>query len=579
VYCERGTGQPLHRAAGNSGPTAGFCWPGALTGWNAAGLLLKNPTRENSQTRKAMTVALHTLIVKRARQDARQLQAELDRSGYVVTCEIVDTVAGFRAALGQSAWDVILSGFHLADFTVLEALDILDQHAPDTPLVLFSGTISEEMGVTAMRRGARDVIVPETIGRLGPVIAREMETARQRHAQKQVEKDAADYRRQLAELVKNLPVGVYRRTPGPDGKFIMANPKIAEIFGYASVAEFIQCDFADLFVERSDREQSYATIARDGQVAGEVLRLKKKDGTHLLGLVTAHVIRNAAGDIEFIDGIIEDYTLRKVAEEALIQSEKMNSMGGLAAGMAHEINNPLAGIMQNAAVLGLRLTRDNTPNAKAAQQAGTSLDAIRTYAENRGLFHLVKRIQDASTRAAGIVHNMLHFARKGTSRRTPNHLGQLLDQAVALAETDYDLKKKYDFRRIDIVREYEPQLPVVSCEESKLQQVFLNILSNGAEAMSAGDNTQKPRFVLRAFKKNAAVRVEIEDNGPGMNAETCKHVFEPFFTTKPPGEGTGLGLSVSHFIITDNHKGEIGVQTAPGRGATFFVQLPIHGNP
>ena len=310
-----------------------------------------------------------------------------------------------------------------------------------------------------------------------------------------------------------------------------------------------------------------------------MLRLKKRDGSHFLGLVTAHVVRSATGDIEFIDGVIEDYTQRKVSEEALIQSEKMHSMGGLAAGMAHEINNPLAGIMQNAAVLSLRLTRDNPANLEAAEKAGTDLAAVRTYAEQRGLIDLLTRMQDSASRAAGIIHNMLHFARKSTSQVTLNHLGQVLDHAVALAEMDYDLKKKYDFRQIKIVREYEPQLPTVKCEESKLQQVFLNILSNGAEAMATSSATRNPQFTFRALKDDNMVRVEIEDNGPGMDAETSRHVFEPFFTTKPPGVGTGLGLSVSHFIVTDNHKGEIGVRTAPGQGSNFFIRLPIEVRP
>ncbi|MCP3951657.1 MAG: histidine kinase, partial [Desulfobacterales bacterium] len=153
----------------------------------------------------------------------------------------------------------------------------------------------------------------------------------------------------------------------------------------------------------------------------------------------------------------------------------------------------------------------------------------------------------------------------------------LLDRTVSLAETDYNLKKNYDFRQIEIVREYESGLPAVYCEESKIQQAFLNILSNGAEAMSVDAATLKPRFVIRALKDGDGVRVEIEDNGPGMDLKTRKHVFDPFFTTKPTCAGTGLGLSISHFIITDNHNGEIGVRPSPDRGSIFFIKLPVGG--
>jgi len=527
----------------------------------------------------AMPAPLCVLILKRRPEEAQSIESALHRFGYALKSQVIENKNQFLDALSQTDWDLVISGFELADFTVLEALDILGQAAPTIPLLLLSGTISEDAAVSVMDRGARDCIHPNRIQRLPLVVAREIETARSREDQKQAEKDREKYRRQLAEMVRNLPVGVYRRTPGPDGKFIMANPMIANIFGYSSVEDFLQCDFTTLFVDETDREQSYTNIARDGQVEGEVLRLKKRDGSHFLGLVTAQVVRNAMGDIEFIDGVIEDYTQRKVSEEALIQSEKMHSMGGLAAGMAHEINNPLAGIMQSAGVLSLRLTRDNPANLEAAEKAGTDLAAVRTYAEQRGLIDLLTRIQDSANRAAGIVHNMLHFARKSTSQVTLNHLGQVLDRAVALAEMDYDLKKKYDFRQIKIVREYEPRLPTVKCEESKLQQVFLNILSNGAEAMATSSATRNPQFTFRALKDNNMVRVEIEDNGPGMDTETSRHVFEPFFTTKPPGVGTGLGLSVSHFIVTDNHKGEIGVKTAPGQGSNFFIRLPIEVRP
>ena len=522
-----------------------------------------------------MPAPLQVLILKKRREDVQAIETVLRGYGYTLTTRVIETARQLQGTLDLTAWDVIISGFELTNFTVLDALDILSEAAPTTPLILLSGSLSEDAAVTAMARGARDCIHPDSIGRLPLIAAREIETAGYLGDRNRVQMDRETHRLQLAELVRNLPVGVYRRTPGPDGKFIMANPRIASIFGYTSVKDFIQCDFATLFVDETDREKSYTNIARDGQVEGEVLRLKKRDGSHFLGLVTAHVVRNAEGDIEFIDGIIEDYTHRKVSEEALIQSEKMHSMGGLAAGMAHEINNPLAGIMQNAAVLSLRLSRDNPANLEAAEKAGIELAAIQTYAEQRGLIDLLNHIQDASGRAAGIVHNMLHFARKSTSQITLNHLGQVLDRAVALAETDYDLKKKYDFRQIKIVREYESHLPAVKCEEGKLQQVFLNILSNGAEAMATSSASRSPQFTLRAFRDDNMVRVEIEDNGPGMDAETSRHVFEPFFTTKPPGVGTGLGLSVSHFIITDNHKGEIGVHTGLGRGATFFVKIPI----
>jgi signal transduction histidine kinase len=188
-------------------------------------------------------------------------------------------------------------------------------------------------------------------------------------------------------------------------------------------------------------------------------------------------------------------------------------------------------------------------------------------------------ILEAGNRAAAIVENMLSFARKGTQSLDPCDLAELLDKTVALAEKDYDLKKKYDFKQIRIEREYEENVPLVKCEYSKIQQVFLNILKNGAEAMAewrdrnSGDQ-KIPKFILRVRHLDGTVLIEIEDNGPGIPEQVCKRIFEPFFTTKPVGVGTGLGLSVSYFIITQNHAGEMSVESEPGKGARFVIKLP-----
>ena len=277
---------------------------------------------------------------------------------------------------------------------------------------------------------------------------------------------------------------------------------------------------------------------------------------------------------------LDDITERVRLEDMMIQSEKMLSVGGLAAGMAHEINNPLAGIIQNAEMVKRRLTEDIPANRSAAEEAGTSLDKIRAYLESRRLIRMLEHIHTSGHRAAKIVKNMLSFARKSESNFAPHDLATLLDQSVALASTDYDLKKQYDFRKIEIIREYEPEMPKIRCEASKIQQVFLNILKNGAEAMSTNE-VKNPQFVLRVMRDKNMARVEIEDNGPGVEESARKRLFEPFFTTKPVGIGTGLGLSVSYFIVTENHGGEMKVDSMPGHGTKFIMRLqqdPRTGN-
>jgi signal transduction histidine kinase len=273
---------------------------------------------------------------------------------------------------------------------------------------------------------------------------------------------------------------------------------------------------------------------------------------------------------------IDDVTEQVQMEELMIQSEKILSVGGLAAGMAHEINNPLAGMMQSANVMKNRLERIDMPaNLRVAEALGISMGDIKVFMEKREIFRMLDAIQESGARAAEIVSNMLSFARKSDTSTSSHYPDQLMDESLELAATDYDLKKQYDFKSIEIIKEYAQDLPMLLCEGAKIQQVLLNILRNGAQAMQAA-KTQSPRFIIRIYKKETPgmVCMEIADNGPGMDDATKSKVFDPFFTTKPVGVGTGLGLSVSYFIITENHKGTLAVSSEPGKGANFIIGLP-----
>lgn len=273
---------------------------------------------------------------------------------------------------------------------------------------------------------------------------------------------------------------------------------------------------------------------------------------------------------------VDDVTDRVRIEEMMVQSEKMMSVGGLAAGMAHEINNPLAGILQNLQVMKNRVTHTTDRNVTAAQNAGTTLDAIQTYMEDRELLKMMDSVTEAGRRAARIVDNMLSFSRKDEAHFAPNNLEEILERSIELAANDYNLKKRFDFRHILIEREYDATLDLIPCEGSQIQQVILNLLTNSAQAMAeCAELPQEPRITLRLKRESTTALIEVEDNGPGMDLETRKRAFEPFFTTKEVGHGTGLGLSVSYFIITENHGGTMRVDSAPGKGARFSIRIPF----
>ncbi|MBU0972933.1 MAG: PAS domain S-box protein [Proteobacteria bacterium] len=275
-------------------------------------------------------------------------------------------------------------------------------------------------------------------------------------------------------------------------------------------------------------------------------------------------------------GVTRDITERKKTHELIIQSEKMLSLGGLAAGMAHEINNPLAGMIQSAQVVQNRLTKNYPANEKAAEDLGVSMAVIQSYMEKRDILKQIRNMNEAGSRAAKIIHNMLSFARKGDSIKTEHQLNEIIDNTIELVQNDYALDKKYDFKQVEVIRKYSSGIPSVLCEVSKIQQVLFNLFKNASQAMGSGQKIIKdPKLTLRLSRLQNWVCLEIEDNGPGMDTDTCKRIFEPFFTTKSDENGTGLGLSVSYFIIVEDHGGEMEASSILGKGTKFTIKLPV----
>ncbi|WP_163352124.1 ATP-binding protein [Desulfovibrio sp. JC010] len=276
---------------------------------------------------------------------------------------------------------------------------------------------------------------------------------------------------------------------------------------------------------------------------------------------------------------IDDVTDRTRLEMMMVQSEKMMSVGGLAAGMAHEINNPLAGVLGHVHNMRNRIFGDLKKNELVARECGVDLELVRSYLEHREIPRMLDGIVESGSRAATIVSNMLTFSRKSEKKHEKYNIAELLDTTIELAANDYDLKKHYDFRKIEINREYAEDVPSVVCEGTELQQVFFNLLKNGAEAMTEKEFIDEtPHFNCRVSSDSSMVVVEIEDNGPGLDADSRKRIFEPFYTTKEVGKGTGLGLSVSYFIIKEQHKGVLEVDSLPGKWTRFSIKLPLDQN-
>lgn len=269
---------------------------------------------------------------------------------------------------------------------------------------------------------------------------------------------------------------------------------------------------------------------------------------------------------------IDDISQRQRMEEMMVQTEKMMTVGGLAAGMAHEINNPLGAILQNLQNIRRRLEDDLPANQRAAEALELDMAKVQEYLAQRGIFQFFEHIQNAGERAAEIVANMLQFSRNDHLQKRDISVAELIETTLNIARNDLALK------HIELdVSEHISQQPV-HCVPSEIEQVLLNLLRNAQQALDdyEGDEYWHPRVHIKVERHEDSICILIEDNGPGIPAEIIPHIFEPFYTTKEVGEGTGLGLSVSYFIVTSHHQGQLSYHSGRlGKGACFELCLPI----
>src|SRR5882672_10538789 len=240
--------------------------------------------------------------------------------------------------------------------------------------------------------------------------------------------------------------------------------------------------------------------------------------------------------------LFEDQSEKRRLQEQLLQSEKMSAIGQLIAGVAHDLNNPLASVVGFSDFLAE--AGDIPPSLQEP------LQVIRQEAE----------------RAATIVKNLLSFARSQEGERTRQPIRALLDSTLAL------LRNQLMAHKVESTLEVEPGLPDVEVNANQIKQVFVNVINNACQAIAS--DAPSGRIWITARRVRDSIAVSVTDSGPGMTEDLAARVFEPFFTTKREGEGTGLGLSISQGIIKE-HGGRITLDTRPGGGATFTLELPI----
>ncbi|MFP5221743.1 MAG: ATP-binding protein [Acidobacteriota bacterium] len=405
-------------------------------------------------------------------------------------------------------------------------------------------------------------------------------------ARRRVERELEKTRALLSAAFEHSPAGIMVAET-PDASLTLANPAARRILGipggmeerlgYQRAQDFpwtaIKPDGSPYAVDELPLSQA---ALHGVSMENTEMRIRRPDGQDGWLLVSSSPVRDKSG--RMIAGIVvfADITERKRMEDLVVQSEKMMSLGGLAAGMAHEINNPLGIIVHAAQNAQRRLTGALAANELAARQAGITLESLDRYIKERHVDVYIQDIMEAGHRAARIVRSMLNFSRPRQAHRAQVRMSSILEKALELVQGDFDLKTEYDLRKVTIERNYDPSDPSGYFDETEVVQVFLNIIKNAAQAMGTKQygKDETPHIRLTTGVEDGLIRVDIEDNGPGMDETTCKRILEPFFTTKQVGQGTGLGLSVSYFIVTNSYGGSLLVDSEPARGTIFTVRLP-----
>lgn len=275
---------------------------------------------------------------------------------------------------------------------------------------------------------------------------------------------------------------------------------------------------------------------------------------------------------------LKDVTQRVQLENMMIQNEKMSSLGELAAGIAHEMNNPLGIVLHNVQNIIRRTSPELESNIRVAKKHELDLTRFSAYLNEREIPQFLDNIKEAGERAGKIVSNMLDFSHSNHSEKNWVDIPTLIGQAIEF-NRNAGFAEQAKMVEVKVITQFSSDFPSVFASAAELQQVFLNLLRNAYQALTSDDykHPDELRIEISGYTKKSDIVIEVSDNGPGIKDNVKDHIFEPFFTTKEVGKGTGLGLSVSYFIITEHHKGKISVSSHYGKGATFKIRLPMAG--
>ncbi|MGR3317050.1 MAG: ATP-binding protein [Candidatus Anammoxibacter sp.] len=540
----------------------------------------------------------------------KTMKHNLDKQGY-------DT---FVAEDGEKGLDlfhkekpnIVIVDVMMPGLDGIEVLARVKGISKDVEVIIVSGEGEMDAAIQALRKGAFDYFEkPVNFDKLGISIKSAL---KKQETQKLLDEYVNKLKKVVAEKAKEINLRksadkqvhklftAVEQSPSPvvitdtDGNIEYVNPKFTLTTGYTA-ADVIGKKPSILKSGKQSHEvyqKLWATISSGVEWHGE-LHNKKKSGELYWVSSSISAVKNTDGIITNYINVSEDITRRKLAEDALIeakdkaekvsdelqieitkrkeleQTAKLAAVGKLAAGIAHEINNPLSFIYANLENLNkfslkVRSLIDVYDELDMPEETRKAIEEKKeeinyTYLKSR-IIDMIEKSIDGADRMKKIVMDMKTFSRVDRADVEDANINEAIDATLGIMVHEYK-------DRIEIKKEYDEQLPTFKCFISKLNQVFLNILANACQAIDG-----KGVISVRTHRDGDNIVIDIKDSGSGMPDDVMAKIFDPFFTTKPVGQGTGMGLSICHDII-QQHNGELSVESKIGEGTTFTITIPM----
>lgn len=505
---------------------------------------------------------LRALIIEDSENDAILLVRELQRAGYSITSLRVDNASALQAALDQGPWDIVFADYTMPGFNAFAALEMVKKRTQDVPFIIVSGTIGEDLAVTAMKAGAHDYFLKNSLARLVPAVQRELREAAARREYRRTEEERA----QLISIIEATSdmVGI----ADPRGNMIYLNAAGRNMMGVPPDEDISGSSIGQCYPPQARQalwEKAFPTAVREGVWSGESILLNRdRQEIPISQVIIAHRAPN--GMVQFLSTIARDISERKQAEQALqealaelrqtqqqiIQTERLHALRQMAGAIIHDVSNlmtPITGFTE------MLLKRPES--LRDPEQVQRNLELVNI----------------AATDAANVVRRLQLFYQ--TPEKPVNwsrvDLNQVARQAAEIAEPWCLTQAQASGISINVETALQ-ETPPVEGNEVELREALTNLIFNAVDAMPAGGT-----ITLRTSCQDNQVALQVQDTGNGMTEEVLQRCLEPFFTTKGP-QGTGLGLAVVYGAI-QGHQGNITIESAVGQGTTITIRLPVPTEP